>query len=170
MDYISYCQRLYKLHELQEFDAQGDIASALSALSNHLSLSLRQIEKVFTAISLFLVAWGKNGQPNLAIVSFLATTKVMNQALYNSIKSSKSKWDDIDAFFNFPTEEKIDRNSRALSRISDWIKCCVFTDAEYNDLDTEDEIRRLSRYFSMYERNQVIPAYCRYMDFAKIAG
>jgi hypothetical protein len=31
-DYQGYCQRLYKLHDLQEFDPQGDIALSLSVL------------------------------------------------------------------------------------------------------------------------------------------
>ena len=67
-------------------------------------------------------------------------------------------------------EEKSDKNSRVLSHIRDWIKCCVFTEAEYNALDKQDRVRQLENYFSMHERNQILPAYCRYMDFAKIPG
>jgi hypothetical protein len=117
-----------------------------------------------------LVSWGKNRRLNLVILSFLATTKIINKDLYNSIKVNKSNWDDIDRFFNFPKEEKPDRNSRALSYIRDWIKYCVFTDAEYNALDEEDQVRQLTtgNAFHREERDQIIPMFCRYMDFTKI--
>jgi hypothetical protein len=78
-DYTAYCQRLYKLHELQEFDTQMDIALSLSVLSKHLSLSLRQIEKVFTVISIFLVAWGRNNDQILPSWHSLQSLKLLTK-------------------------------------------------------------------------------------------
>jgi hypothetical protein len=101
-------------------------------------------------------------------MAFLAVTKVINQGLYTAIKINSSKLDDVDGFFNFPKEEKIDRDSRVLSLIRDWIKCCVFTDAEYNALDKKDRVREFGNTFYINERDQIIPVYCRYMDFAKV--
>jgi hypothetical protein len=125
---------------------------------------------VYTVISIFLAAFGKNSRPLFPIIAFLAITKIVNQGLYASIKTNSSKWDNIEGFFNFPKEEKADRHSRILSQIRDWIKCCVFTEEEYNALDREDQVRKLGNQLYMNARDQVIPAYCRYMDFATISG
>jgi KAP family P-loop domain len=167
-DYMTYCQRLSKLHELGEFDAAGNLVRPLAILAKHMILSLRQIERVFTVISIFLGAWGKNVQPLLPVVAVLAITKVLNPKLYIALKTNSSSWKDVDEFIKFPNEDKPDGESRVLSYIGQWVKYCVFTDTEYNALDKEDQVREFEKILFTMDRHEIMPICCHYMDLGKV--
>ncbi len=84
-DFKIYCKKLITLHELKVWGDEKVIVDCMSALAEHFNLSLRQLEKSFTNLSILYGTSGKKYLRIVPIMSFLSVVKVINSRLYKKI-------------------------------------------------------------------------------------
>jgi hypothetical protein len=125
------------------------------------------MEKVFSVISLYYGSESQGAPMYAAILACLAILKIKNPLLYAKLKIKKGSWKGVDSFIEFPRQQMGDGEGNDFYYIGQLIKYCLLSKEEYNRLDAHDDARQLDSWTN-YNRDEIIPHICRYMDIGKI--
>ncbi len=155
-DITSYSRKLFELHEIEAWGEGQYIIDSIDALANHLNLSLRQLEKVYTNIALFYGSSSKNQFRLAPIVSFLSVVKVINSELFEELLYQTIIYPNVEKAFNYNVTTN---NSDLMYKIMNWVRFGLMNDEEYRELSEEDEIKRYNSALFQYniDREEIIP-------------
>jgi len=169
-DYGNFCRRLFSLHELKPFNGHDQLLEVLSTLAREFGLSLRQLEKTFSNISVFYASTSEKSLRLTAIISFLAIIKVVRPGIYRNLKFGDMSFGDFVSKLNLKSWPSDSPNGRKLFRILFWMKFCLLSEEEYKNSPDVGELNRISNELFRYgvERNEIIPLYCDIFDFAQL--
>lgn len=165
-DYKKYCDKLFDLHELNVYGDRTNLIESISLLARHLDLSLRQLEKAFTNLSIFYASVSENYPRLTHFISLLAIVRVVNHDLYIKLKNKETNFTDLQETLHFPKSFTNSDEDRKLSRFIEWTQFCLFTDDEYNASSNKETFDRMYErlWESNWDRVDIIPFYCNLFD------
>lgn len=167
-DYKKYCIKLFKLHELNEIPDQNTLMEYISSLAKHFDLSLRQLEKSFTNISIFY-AVNPKGLNLPQLIALLAIVRVSNHNVYSRLKNNKISFAELQKELQFPESFSKDNENWELKQIFEWIQYCVFSEEEYNTASNKKDFNQIEEMLWKFhiKRREIIPLFCNFFDMFK---
>ncbi|WUR11043.1 P-loop NTPase fold protein [[Empedobacter] haloabium] len=128
-----YAERLYELHELETWDDKDLILTATTVFARVFDLSLRQLERVFTNITLIYLCHNKHSYRLPGFICFLSVLKVVDNELYQKVADGTLSYGPLaDELQNrwpkFCSQAEPDAGS--LTRLMNSVLFCIASDAE----------------------------------------
>lgn len=164
-DYRNYINKLFDTFNLTTFNHSREIKECLTSLALYFSLSLRQLEKVFTNLAIFYGIIPERSLCIPEIVSFLAVIKVLNKKIYLDLNKKQLSFSDIINKLNLL--ESVDkRGDSNIEFIIRWLKFCLLDQEDFNKLPPDDPAKRLTEAIFRYSinREDIIPFHCEIMN------
>ena len=117
-------------------------------------LSLRQLEKVYTNISLFYAACPENYYRSVPIITFLAVIKIVNRPLFDRICQNSITYKEIGESIKFDQNKSKER----MRWIMGWVRYTLLTEEQFKDLPANDEIKEYGQVHACYniEREKIM--------------
>jgi len=139
-DLFAYSRKLFELHNIQAWDDKRNIIDCLDPLALHFNLSLRELEKVYTNLSIFYGASKENEYRLVPIIIFLAIIKVLKPKLFESILHQKITYEEVikELQLNVPTEDNF--RTHKLYWLMQWVRYALLNQEEINKLSDSDPI------------------------------
>ncbi len=168
-DYYQYCRRLYDLHELQTWGDDSNLLSDVSALARHFNLSLRQLEKCFTHLSIFYASVSVSTWRLTSLIAFLSVVKAIKPKLYNELQNGRMSYGNLAEHTGLGQLRSEDETNDPLNHVVLALKFCLYTDEEYN-LSKVNEFKDMTQSLFRYniKRGAIIPFYCRFFDIIEL--
>jgi hypothetical protein len=88
-DHNKYCDHLYKAHDLKITDDEDTLQYSMQILSEALDLSLRDLEKCYSALTLYYASVTENAYSNSLVTAFLVILKINFPSIYNQLKKNE---------------------------------------------------------------------------------
>jgi hypothetical protein len=138
-DYRSYCEHLYAAHELETWGDMDAILRDISQLAIFFQLTLRQLERVFTLVTVFYSAITDRSFRQPGPVCYLAILRVKDPSTFRELSTGRINYFDLVKTDLLPPWEH--RDDEGMSDI-DWLHaelCCfsvprqVVEDSELSD-------------------------------------
>ncbi len=170
-DLRKYSSKLLELHELETWGDHRDIIDCIEPLANHFNLSLRQLEKVFTNLS---ILYGSSSEYQLRIVSiivFLSVVKVVNSQLFYKLLHQRISYTEAVSQLGLGNLSEEDENRRNLYRLVQWVRYALLSEQEYKELPEGDEIKGFSRLLLKYgsRRERLIPLFAQQLSMFTVS-
>lgn len=170
-DYKKYCNHLYSSHQLNTWEDRENLQLSMAIFSKALGLSLRDMEKCYSNLTLYYAAVTKNTLGIAPVIALLVILKVKFPSIYKKIKNNNISFNELISmpkltlFFNLNDEDNI------IPYLVKWLKLLLITEEEYNNLDEKDEIREMWRSLFRYQlkRNIILPSFCDNLDSFHLA-
>lgn len=159
-DIKRYIQRLFRLHEITTWGDDRDIADCLTPLAQHFNLSLRQLEKVFTNLAIIYSASKQNYLRLVPIIVFISVVKVVHPNVFNELSLKKIFFSDLIEKLDL---SNLSEESGSLSRMLNWVRFSMLTDAEFEAITGDDPIKKYSTSLWTYsiDRSELLPMFCQ---------
>ncbi len=161
-----YCNRLLSHYGLSSRVQDGHFLVTCAAIfANHFDLTLREIEKAFTVMSLYYGSLPNDQFANPVLVSLLSILKIKRPSLYQSLsKGNISR----DVFFEKSSLNEIDLGSSdgfSLEWAKSMLDYCLIPDIEFKNLtdDARNKLLQMRNWVGM-DRQKAIPALCWRLD------
>lgn len=164
---VAFCQSLFQHFGIQvPSDDNGFLLRNLNSLTEHFCLTLREIEKVFTILSIYYSSLPKGQFSNQFFIVLLAILKVKNPALYRELAATTV---DAKRFLAESKLEKLKETSQfQIGR--DWavdmVNVVLLSDQEFSILPTDSGAQGIAKWLNRFDmaRNNVIPFLCSKLD------
>jgi len=158
-DVKTYSQKLYDAHELETWGDRQHLIDSIGLLAEHFNLSLRQLERVYTIISLFYAASAENKIRLTPLVSFLAVIKVVHPTLFIDLLHNRATYEEVCSITGLTGEGTETPNNRKSLFLMSWVKFSLITDDEFKQLDANDRILNFNQSLSGYDigRERLMP-------------
>ena len=165
-----YCDLLWMHFELENRAQQmGHVLSCLKTLANHFQPTLRELENVFSVMTVYYASRKKNEYMRHILVAVLALLKVIQPRLYTRLSISQV------TCAEFFKETRIDEIQNWSGAIGDeearlLLQACLMSHAEFTKATTEEKAQRGTTklhdaFESLYMKpKQVIPLLCSHLD------
>lgn len=166
-DIVQYSQRLFELHEIEAWGDKRILLKGIEALAKYFNLSLRQLERVYTNISIFYASSDKSQLILTPVISFLAIIKVINPRVYEALSHGKMTYDKLcDETGISDNIEHTDEHKRTLQSIAMWLKFSLITDEEFQSLDEKDRTKNLGNSLWEYsiDRQEIISIFTKQLN------
>jgi hypothetical protein len=170
-DYTAFCRRLYERHELEAWGDKEDLIKFTATLADHLSASLRQVERAFTLIAIYYASISKDYFRIPALIALLALMKVIDPKLYGDVRANRATLDQVRAFVTFRGDPSDSAQNSRPYLIGLWLQYSLMSEAAYQRLPENDPIRRLESRLWNWEvqRETIIPICCSTLDVARVS-
>lgn len=169
-DYSVFCDYLFNYYSLKIPDDPNTLQETILSLCSHYQLSLREIEKVFSILSIYYASL-PNGEFTYAfLVALLVTVKIKSHNLYSRITRGDIDFRTFSEEFDLKNFEKfgLDRKLRDFkSFVKEVIPKCL---PPYKTNLTETDDSSFDKGLLNYglRQEQVIPLICKRLDTFKI--
>jgi len=162
-DLDTYIKRLLQLHELETWGDDRNIFDCLSPLARYFNLSLRQLEKVFTNLAVIYSTSAQNNLRLVPIITFISVIKVVKPSTFNKLLLGRASYTELCNEIGMHALDENNENERALSRIMNWVRFSILTEAEFEKINDTDPISRLGQTLWNYnmDREQLLPIFCQ---------
>ncbi|MCG7980482.1 MAG: hypothetical protein G8D81_14755 [gamma proteobacterium symbiont of Clathrolucina costata] len=143
-----------------------NIVDCTEPLANHFNLSLRQLEKVFTNLSVFYGSSAENRLRLVPIIVFLAIVKVVDPSLFDELLHVRVTYSHVIEKLNLQhLNEKSERN-RKLYWVMQWVRYGLLSEKEFNELPEDDEIKGFGQSLWQYNvsREMLIPIFSQQLS------
>lgn len=144
-DLSKYTNRLLQLHELNTWGDDRNIVDCTEPLANHFNLSLRQLEKVFTNLSVFYGVSAENQLRLVPVVVFLAVVKVIEPPLFDELLHGKVSYAEVVDKLNMHDLDEENEHNGNLYWLMQWVRYSLLSEKEFNELPEEDEIKKFGQ-------------------------
>ena len=165
-DLSKYSRKLFQLHELETWGDDTSIIDCIDPFADHLNLSLRQLEKVYTNLSVFYSTDEKNRLRIVPIIVFLAIIKVVDPQLFDQLLHRKVSYGKVISILDLPNLNEENENDRKLFWEMSWIKYALLNEQEIKELPEEDNIHRYGGSLFRYNvsREGLIPLFAQQLS------
>lgn len=133
-----YCRNLYERHELSNIDR--NFVQLASALANHFNLTLRQLEKVFSNITLSLSSFSTQMRSTAEILILVCTIKTINPNLFARLVKNQLTYNELEKEIGF---DKKNKNDYEVVHIMLWAEYCLISQDELKKLPDTHPVRKL---------------------------
>ncbi|HVW64133.1 MAG TPA: P-loop NTPase fold protein [Nitrosospira sp.] len=159
-DIKTYCFKLMEQHHIPTYGGANIILNCVEVLARQFNLSLRQIEKIFTNISLFYALSNKDDFILPAVISFLSVMKVKYPYVYEKLLHRKIAYEEMCESTSFSYDKKF------------WlIKYLLVPEFELNSLkgDPQFDNTRFGLSQQGIQREDVIPMFIQKLSMFNLA-
>lgn len=162
-DLETYSKKLLRLHELEDWENKEHFINYLVPLARHFNLSLRQLEKVFTNMAVMYSTSDVNDHSFVSIINFICVVKVDNPSVFSKLLIGKISYSDLCEQLGLSAQDGKNASDRKLSRIMDWVRFSMLTDSEFQEVDSNDPIRRFGEMDWSFdcERERLLSTLCQ---------
>ncbi len=162
-DLDKYCRKLVELHELEGWINHEIINHGIFPLVDFFNLSLRQIEKVYTNLAIFYGSTSKGQMIIAPLIVFLSVVKVINPSFFEKLLHKKVSYQEICNEFELSNFSEEIENERKLIWIMHWMRYCLLTDQEFNELPERDPVKGFGSEIIQYSvsRQRLIPIFAK---------
>jgi hypothetical protein len=165
-DYAKYCKSLCELHGLPI----GNWVEALWILSGIFRLSLRDLERCFTNLSLFFAATAKNQYRDEYLLALLVILKVKRPEMFESLKMKRISldklWSDLGLGSIVPGHTE---NWKL--HLNEILQICLLPEADFSKLDEKSRLKKywdsIDFNFGIDERDNILPYHCKQIECFK---
>jgi len=165
-----YCNRLLHYHELfGRVQNSQHLADSMGVLAKHFDLTLREIEKVFTGLTLYYGSVPDNQVADPFLVATLSVLKVKRRSLYQQLSKQAIS---AKEFFEQTQLNQIGiggEDSFSLEWHRDFLDFCLISDDEFRGAVQQGSAGYrggLVGFANQYrgDRHRIIPALCGRLD------
>lgn len=168
-DYRTFCNHIYKELKIDSGNEMNTIQSAMICLTELFSLSLRDIEKCYSQVSLFYGA--KACSYHLTpLIPLLAIAKTKFPESYTILRSG-ARLDQIESTEMYQTLIKNISflKKHRIEKIISILHFCTMPEENYKQIDPQDkDVTRYEEYLWNLDRNEIIPALSKRLDMFNI--
>lgn len=133
-----YC---YHLAHALEIPENSDAPQIFEAIGEHLSLTLRQLEKSYSNFMLALASGNFRINHSTPLLVFLCIIKSTNPSLFKNLQVKDISYGEVFNEINYIEDEE--QHSHALRYTMTWIKSCLMNDDEYASYDLHSTERKI---------------------------
>ena len=133
-----YCTKLYDLHQINAWNDKALILKFIAELAEHFDLSLRQLEKSFTNITIFYAISEEAEIRIPQLICFLSVIKTKFPSLFKSLLTNTSSYHQMCDFTNFPDFKIQHEKDSPLFLIITILKYTLLTDEQVTLLHPKD--------------------------------
>lgn len=161
-----YSKRLLELHALEHWGDGPMIIQCMAPLAAHFDLSLRQLEKTYTNLAIIYSTSSEDHLRLVPIITFIATLKVVQPKIFRKLSTGQITYGDLVQQLGFSTTKLDDISTRDLSKIVDWLGCCLLSDSELESLGLTERASQIGQSLWRYniEPEQIIPSFCAQLN------
>lgn len=138
-DIEKYCQHLIDQYGLEN----GDWKEYFTALGTQLNCSLRELERIFSNLAIILMSERQGASVYEPLISTICTLKVMRPGVFSRLAEGDITIEDIQEAIKYHPDPRSE--NYVMEHIIEWLKACVMSDADFNNLDSSDNIKRLGQ-------------------------
>lgn len=170
-DHEKYCNHLYSSHRLNTWEDRENLQVYMAIISKALDLSLRDMEKCYSNLTLYYAAVTKNTIRIEPVIAFLVILKVKFPSIYKKVKNNNLSFDELISTPELILIFKLNDEDNTINWLVQWLKFLLITEEEYSRLDAKDEIRDMEKSLFRYhlKRNKILPFFCNSLDSFHLA-
>lgn len=162
-DYKQYCLFLCEVHGLPV----GDWIEVMCVPARLFKLSLRDMQRCFTYLTLFFAQMGKKQHKDHHLLSLLTILKVKRPEMFEKIKSNNISldelWDDLDISQVISKEEE-----RWKEHLLEILEVCLLPEDKFSQLEPISRTRRLWEHievnYGLFERSVILFHHCKQIE------
>lgn len=158
-DYHKYVQHLYDAHGLSENTRNTFSQEEILALSLHFGLTLRQLERMFTLMTLHLMTIKNPTDYERPIIATLCAIKVANPRMFRRLLNKEYTFGSFLLDFGpLPTSSRSEARYR-LEHLLEYFRFLLLSPQDFNALPDTDPIKGLTRSFYIWgvDRENLLP-------------
>lgn len=162
-DIEAYIRQLIVLHDMASTEGMA-IIDSLSPLAQHFSLSLRQLEKIFTNIAIIYSTLEENYPKIFEVIVFVSVVKLVDPGLFRRIQQRKISYEDLCKKLAIHEPIEKTRAERGLISVMYWVQLSLLSSSEYKDIDGNHPIRQLGSDLEKcpdVNRKDILPLHCQ---------
>jgi hypothetical protein len=169
-DIDSYIKKLLQLHEITTWGDDSDIADFLIPLAQHLNLSLRQLEKVFTNLAIIYSTSEQNHLRLVPIFVFIAVVKVVNPNVFGNLLLGKISFSTLCVQLGFDELSEEEKDKHHLILLLDWVRFSMLSESEYQGVDQNDTFRQFEKSLLRYgtDRKRLLQMFCQKLSMFNV--
>jgi len=170
-DFDIYIKRLLQLHEIQTWGDDYAISVLLILLAKHFSLSLRQLEKVFTNLAIIYSTSEQNQFRLVHIIVFISVVKVVNPNVFGNLLLGRISFTTLFEQLSFHQLNEEDKDKASFIRLMDLLRLSLLSESEYQGVDENDPIRNLEKQITWHynvERKKLLPIFCQKLSMFNV--
>ena len=133
-----YC---YHLAHILEIPQNSDVPQLFEAIGEHLSLTLRQLEKSYSNFMLALASGNFRVNQSAPLLVVFCVMKSINPSAFKSLQKKDITYTKIFNDINYSDAEV--HHSSVLRYMMTWIKASLMDDSEYNSYDLHSAERKI---------------------------
>lgn len=162
-DFSKYVDHLIKIHEIETWGDNNNLADTITTLAEHFDLSLRQLEKVFSNIAICYALSAKNHLRIISLISLLSIIKVINPNLFFQLLHNKINFADLCRELRFSDISEENREHRKIFMVKCWLKYSMLPETEFIKLEKSDKAANLGSSLWEYsvDREDLIPMFSK---------
>ena len=165
-DYVKYCRALCDLHGLPS----GDWIEAMWILARLFKLSLRDLQRCFTTLTLFYVATAKNQFREIYLLALLVILKVKRPELFEQIKSKDISLDKLWKDLGF--DQMISGQEESWREwMREVLEVCLLPESDFSRLDKETSAKKYWNHvevrYHIHDRGDILPYHCEQIESFK---
>lgn len=167
-DLAMYSNHLMAQHELNSLTERNDILESINPLARNLGLSLRQMEKVFTNLTIIYSTLSANNLRHAPAICIISVLKVIAPSVYRSLCLKQANYDDVLSALSLSVI-KDNQDQYRLTSISDFLRFCLMSEEEFAQLGQNDPAQRFSSLMWNFniERVNIIPYFCQSLQLIR---
>ncbi|MCJ7645364.1 KAP family NTPase [bacterium] len=165
-DYVKYCKALCGLHALPI----GGWVEAMWILGQLFKLSLRDLQRCFTNLTLFFASTEKNQYRDNYLLALLVILKVKSPEMFELVKTKGISLDELwkDLGFDKLISGQEENWKVYLRQI---LEVCLLPKSDFDQLDEKSRGKRhwleLGWKYNFRERSDILPYHCRQIESFK---
>jgi hypothetical protein len=169
-DFDIYIKRLLHLHEIQTWGDEHYFAELLIPLAKHFSLSLRQLEKVFTNLAIIYSTSEKNQLRPVHIIVFISVVKVVNPNVFGNLLLGRISFTTLCEQLSFHQLNEDEKDKSSFVRLIDLVRLSLLSESEYQEVDENAQIRNLEKHFLNhgFDRKRLVPIFCEKLSMFNV--
>ena len=168
-------QRIYSLklleeHDLRDWAETDGFLDDLCIFSYHFNLSLRQLEKVFTKLSIIYSTLNEKSLRIASIIVFVCVIRVVNPKLFEKLLDVNTSFEEVSKEIKLDNiNYDKDRNDR-MGEIVKFLHVALISQKKLDSLDKDNEIKILSLDLKRghINRERIIPNYAERLNLIRL--
>ena len=168
-------QRIYSLklleeHDLRDWAETDGFLDDLCIFSYHFNLSLRQLEKVFTNLSIIYSTLNEKSLRIASIIVFVCVIRVVNPKLFEKLLDVNTSFEEVSKEIKLDNiNYDKDRNDR-MGEIVKFLHVALISQKKLDSLDKDNEIKILSLDLKRghINRERIIPNYAERLNLIRL--
>ncbi len=172
-DIAKYCEYLLNAHEISHPKVNSDnLQRYIISLASYYNLYLRQLEKVYTNISIFAASSNNSTFFLPPLLSFLLVIKVIKPDIYAKLDKQKLSYNQLVSSSEFPDYETANDLDGRLATISELLQFSLLTEEEYSQIPSNERIhlnKSITRENDI-ERHELIPFFIKKLNLFSVSS
>ncbi len=168
-----YCNYLINAHEIAHPRINSEsFQRYILALATYYNLSLRQLEKVYTNISIFAASSNNNTLLVPPLLSFLAVIKVIKPDIYAKLDKQKLSYSQLVSSSELPDYDAANNLDKRLATILELLQFSLLTQDEYSKIPLDEHIHQNRGILYEYsiDRHELLPFFIEKLNLFSVSS